>query len=156
MQSITFNEFTKIYNGQIKQSNQLYHLLSLRYGLSNTACWILYALREEDVPLTQSEMCSTFFLTKQTVNSALKTLEQSGYIRMECSADNRRRKHIYLTEAGKAFCARTIDHLFEIEERAFQRLSEEERAAILALGQKHLDLLHEEAEALLSDATNGG
>ncbi len=156
MQPITFNEFTKIYNGQIKQSNQLYHLLSLHYGLSNTACWILYALREEDLPLTQSELCSTLFLTKQTVNSALKNLEQSGYIRMECSADNRRSKRIYLTEAGKCFSERTIDHLFEMEERAFLRLSEKERINILALGQKHLDLLREEADLLLSDASHGG
>ena len=155
MKPITFNEFTKEYNSQIKQSNQLYHLLSLHYGLSNSACWILYALREEEA-LTQSELCSTLFLSKQTVNSALKTLEQHGYIRMECDAENRRSKHIYLTEAGAHFSEHTIDNLFKMEERAFLRLSEEERAAILSLGQKHLDLLREEANLLLSDPSYGG
>lgn len=45
---------------------------------------------------------------------------------------------------------RTVDPVFAMEERAFQRLTVEEREAILRLGRRNLDLLREEAERLLS------
>ena len=113
-------------------------------------------LREEDRPLTQTELCNTLYLSKQTVNSALKSLEADGYIRLECASGNRRNKNIYLTEAGLALARRTVDNVFKMEERAFLRLSASERAAILSLGQKHLNLLREEAGRLLSGKSFGG
>lgn len=41
-------------------------------GLSDCTFWILYALRENNARLTQSEICNFFYQPKQTVNSALK------------------------------------------------------------------------------------
>ena len=138
MDSISYPEFSRIYNGLQKESNQLYRLLSKHYGISDSECWILYVLREEGRPLTQTELCNTLYLSKQTVNSALKSLEADGYIRLECASGNRRSKNIHLTEAGLALAVRTVDNVFKMEERAFLRLSASERAAILSLGQKHL------------------
>ena len=82
MDSISYPEFSRIYNGLQKESNQLYRLLSKHYGISDSECWILYVLREEGRPLTQTELCNTLYLSKQTVNSALKSLEADGYIRL--------------------------------------------------------------------------
>lgn len=135
MDSISYPEFSRIYNGLQKESNQLYRLLSKHYGISDSECWILYVLREEGRPLTQTELCNTLYLSKQTVNSALKSLEADGYIRLECASGNRRSKNIHLTEAGLALAVRTVDNVFKMEERAFLRLSASERAAILSLGQ---------------------
>ncbi len=156
MDPISYPEFSRIYNSMEKESNQLYRLLSKHYGISESVSWILYVLREEDRPLTQTELCNTLYLSKQTVNSALKSLEADGYIRLECASGNRRNKNIYLTEAGLALAMRTVDNVFKMEERAFLRLSASERAAILSLGQKHLNLLREEAGRLLSGKSFGG
>lgn len=59
MDSISYPEFSRIYNGLQKESNQLYRLLSKHYGISDSECWILYVLREEGRPLTQTELCNT-------------------------------------------------------------------------------------------------
>ena len=112
MDSISYPEFSRIYNGLQKESNQLYRLLSKHYGISDSECWILYVLREEGRPLTQTELCNTLYLSKQTVNSALKSLEADGYIRLECASGNRRSKNIHLTEAGLALAMRTVDNVF--------------------------------------------
>ena len=156
MPPLDFITFCKTYNGIQKESDQLYRRLARHFGLSDSACWTLYVLREENRPLTQTELCSTLYLSKQTINSALKCLESQGIIRLDCAEGDHRSKLISLTEEGLDFVRECIDPIFQMENRAFLRLSEEERTAILALEQKYLDLLHEEAEVLLSIPSNGG
>lgn len=150
MGSMTFPEFIRAYNGQYKESNELYHRLARHYGLSDSAFWILYTLREAEGPVSQRQLCQELYLSKQTVNSALKNLEEAGYLRLECAPDSRKNKEIRLTASGEALLRRTADPVFAMEERAFLRLTEEEREAILRLGRRNLDLLREEAERLLA------
>ena len=156
MQDLDFAAFCKAYNGIQKDSDQLYRRFARHFGLSDSACWILYVLREENRPLSQTELCSALYLSKQTINSALKCLENQGVIRLGCAEGDRRSKLVSLTEAGLALVERAIDPIFRVEERAFLRLTEAERTALLALGQKYLDLLHEEADVLFSQSPTGG
>lgn len=51
-------------------------------GLPDCAFWILYLLRESEVKYTQSGVSENLSLSRQTVNSALKKLQQEGYIAM--------------------------------------------------------------------------
>ena len=149
MGNMSFLEFIRTYNGQYKESNELYHRLARHFGLSDSAFWILYTLRESEGPVSQKQLCQELYLSKQTVNSALKNLEEVGYLRLESAPDSRKNKEIHLTDAGEELLRRTADPVFAMEERAFCRLTEEEREAILRLGRRNLDLLREEAERLL-------
>lgn len=133
-----------------KQNNGLYHSLARHYGLSDCAFWILYSLREEGKPLTQTDLCNALHTSKQTVHSALKNLETAGYIRLKSTPDDRRNKQIYLTDEGELFLQRSIDEVFEIERRAFLRLQPQESAGLLALEQKHLQALRLEAGKILT------
>ena len=146
---MSFLEFIRTYNGQYKQGNEIYHRLARHCGLSDSAFWILYTLREAEGPVSQTQLCRELYLSKQTVNSALKNLEEAGYLRLESAPDSRKNKEIHLTAPGKELLRRTVDRVFAMEERAFLRLTEEEREAILRLGRRNLDLLQEEAERLL-------
>lgn len=150
MADMSFEEFIRIYNGQYKESNEVYHRLARHCGLSDSAFWILYTLREAEGPVSQKQLCDELYLSKQTVNSALKNLEGAGYLRLESPPDNRKSKEIRLTPSGEELMRRTVDPVFAMEERAFQRLTVEEREAILRLGRRNLDLLREEAKRLLS------
>lgn len=151
MADMSFEEFIRIYNGQYKESNEVYHRLARHCGLSDSAFWILYTLREAEEPVSQKQLwCNELYLSKQTVNSALKNLEEGGYLRLESAPNNRKSKEIRLTPSGEELMRRTVDPVFAMEERAFQRLTVEEREAILRLGRRNLDLLREEAERLLS------
>ena len=151
MEELHFPEFLWAYNWLYKESNAIYHRLAGYFGLSDTAFWLLYSLRETDRPLKQAELCSILCSSKQTVNSALKSLEGEGYIRLESAQGDRRSKEVFLTEAGSELAAASVDRVLAIEEQAALRLSPEERLAILALERRHVEALWQEAERFLAE-----
>lgn len=96
--------------------------------------------------MTQTKLCSALFLSKQTVNSALKKLESRGYLRMESMSGDRRNKLLSLTARGEELLEPTLS----MEERAFLRLTPEERRTFLDLSHRYLNAIREEAEPLLA------
>lgn len=124
-------------------------------GLPDCAFWLLYTLRSEEAPLTQTQLSEQLSLPKQTVNSALKKLVEEGVLRLEAADGNLKNKRVCLTEAGEAFLRRTVDRVFGVESAAAARLTEEERSALVALSQKLLDAFRAETEAFLQTAAIG-
>ena len=141
----------RIYN----ENTLLYHRLARACGLPHCAFWLLYTLRSEEAPLTQTQLSEQLSLPKQTVNSALKKLVEEGVLRLEAADGNLKNKRVCLTEAGEAFLRRTVDRVFGVESAAAARLTEEERSALVALSQKLLDAFRAETEAFLQTAAIG-
>ena len=133
----------RIYN----ENTLLYHRLARACGLPDCAFWLLYTLRSEEAPLTQTQLSEQLSLPKQTVNSALKKLVEEGVLRLEAADGNLKNKRVCLTEAG--------DRVFGVESAAAARLTEEERSALVALSQKLLDAFRAETEAFLQTAAIG-
>ena len=146
-----WKDFNRLYN----ENGQLYHRVARACGLSDCALWLLYTLRAEGVPLTQTQLSETLSLPRQTVNSALKKLVEAGYLRLEAVNGNLKNKQVSITEAGDAYLHRTVDRVFSLEDAAVSRLTAEERAALLALGQKLLDAFRAEAEAFIQTTATG-
>ena len=144
-------EFNRLHNQQFKECNQIYAEIARHCGLSETAFWLLYMLRENGAPMTQADLCAELCLSKQTVNSALKSLERTGHIRLETAPNDRRSKRVSLTDAGCAAAAQTVDPILTMEEAVAARLSDEERTVILDLGHRCLALLREEAQRFMQD-----
>lgn len=149
MENERLSGFQRAYNRIYQRSNGIYHRLAKHYGLSDTAFWILYALRESEAPLTQTEMCGILALSKQTVNSALKKLEEDGCLRLESWPEDRRNKRLYLTEKGGALAEASAGAVWDLEARAFLRLTEEERRELLRLEETYVDALEEQEKALI-------
>lgn len=141
----------RIYN----ENTLLYHRLARACGLPDCDFWLLYTLRSEEAPLTQTQLSEQLSLPKQTVNSALKKLVEEGVLRLEAADGNLKNKRVCLTEAGEAFLRRTVDRVFGVESAAAARLTEEERSALVALSQKLLDAFRAETEAFLQTAAIG-
>ena len=146
-----WKDFNRLYN----ENGQLYHRVARACGLSDCALWLLYTLRAEGAPLTQTQLSETLSLPRQTVNSALKKLVEAGYLRLEAVNGNLKNKQVSITEAGDAYLHRTVDRVFSLEDAAVSRLTAEERAALLALGQKLLDAFRAEAEAFIQTTATG-
>lgn len=138
------------YNSLYKEMDDVYHSLARHYGISDCAFWILYMLRETEHSLTQSNICEQLFLSKQTVNSALKNLEKAGYVVLKPLNGNQKNKQIQLTSAGDALAQRTIDCVFTMEHNAFAQFPDQERTLFLQLKQKYVTLLQQEAEKILN------
>ena len=149
MAALTFPQFLQAFNGLYKESDRLYYRLARHYGLSECAFWILYILRGQNRPLTQTELCDALSLSKQTINSALKGLEADGYLRLEIPPHNHRNREIRLTPSGLSLMEKTIDPVFQMEQEAFQSLNEQEQSGLLSLMQKHLSALYKASEQIL-------
>ena len=149
MSELTFPEFIRRYNSLYKETNGLYHDLARHFGLSDSAFWILYALREAGGCVSQSQLCGDLYLSKQTVHSALKQLEQGGYLRLENLPNNRKNKRVRVTPQGEQLLAQVADPVFAMEERAFLRLAPEQRQALLELDAAMLEALRQECSLIL-------
>ena len=145
-----FQQFNEEYSRLYKEDDGLYRRLAKHFRLSESAFWILYTLEASQQPLTQAELCGWLYLSKQTINSGLKQLEQEGYI---CLSDGPgRRKYLHLTDVGRALAERTVRPILAAEERAFLGLAEAERASLLALERKYLSLLSRETDQIFQSS----
>lgn len=144
--------FWKAENRLYNETNQIYHRLARRGGLSDCAFWLLYALRDGDGPMTQAQLSTLLCLPKQTVNSALKQLTEAGCLRLEAVDGNLKNKRVRLTETGEARLGPVIDRVFRLEERAAARLTAEERSALLAIEEKLIDAFRDETERSFAEA----
>ena len=61
-----------------RELDEIYHQYAARQGIGDAALWLLYSLRESPEPMTQRQLCAEWHSPPQTVNSALKRLEQQG------------------------------------------------------------------------------
>ena len=135
MEELTFPRFNEESGRMYKENDSLYRRLARHFGLSESAFWILYTLEEFQQPVTQAQLCEYLSLSKQTINSGLKQLEQEGNIHLSSGP-------------GRQLAERTVRPVLRAEERAFLGMAEEERASLLALYRKYLSLLRQESEQI--------
>lgn len=135
------------YNSIIKENEGIYHRVAKKNGLSNGAFWILYMMCEEEGKLTQSAVCDTFCQPKQTVNSAIKKLEQEGFVELETVAGSHV-KHINFTQKGWQFAEDTIFKVIASEQKALDGLTLKEQEEFFRLFRKFTKLLKENMEEI--------
>lgn len=135
-------------NLMISEINTVFHEASLRLGLTDSASMILYTIQvhgqEGCCPLGQ--ILELTGLRKQTVNSALRKLEEDGILYLQTAEG--RRKTVCLTETGKQFSARTAGLLAEKENEIYDSWTEEERRTYLELTRRYLDQIREKFKEL--------
>ena len=98
------------FNHIYKEYNIIYHDAAMRLGLSNSEFDTLYAICELGDGCKQSDICRTTFIPKQTVNSAIRSLQKKEYLTL--ASGKGRSMHIYLTEQGLQLVRRTICLLY--------------------------------------------
>ncbi len=151
-QEVSVRDLSRCYN----VSDELYHRLSLYYGMPDSHLWVLYSLYFGGRPCTPKELAETWFLPKQTVHSALKALQQGGYLTMQRSEENGRNRLIVLTEEGMELAARVIEPVIAAEERAFGCLGKEEQRQLIGLMDRYNRALREELEGLMNSHAEKG
>lgn len=142
MKKTLAEERLAVYNAILKENDGLYRGLGKAFGLSECALWILYTLRVEGEGCTQAEISSIVYQPRQTVNSAMKKLENGGYLVLE-EIPGRRGKRVYLTDRGRQLAWQTADRVLEAEKEALSGLTDEEQQALLSTFRKLTDMLRE-------------
>ena len=131
-----------------KEVDDVYHMIALKFGLSDSAMWILCTMRETNRELTQSEIAQEMSMSRQTVNSAIKNLEKQGYLRLEAVSGDRRNKILSFTEEGETFVKRTVDRVLSLEHQVFENLEVEEQEKITQILRKYTRFMREGAEKI--------
>jgi DNA-binding MarR family transcriptional regulator len=88
-----YRRFLRIYN----ETDTIFSAYGRTHGLSPAAFSILYSLSLESRPQSQAELCRSWSLARQTVNSAVRTLKANGLVRLEPLPGQGRRKALELT-----------------------------------------------------------
>lgn len=136
----------KRFNYLFGETDAVYHEIALKLGLSDSAMQILYAICDGDGSCFIRDICRFSGLSKQTVNSALRKLEQDDMIILN-QADTKF-KSVSLTHAGQKLAEETALRVIEMENAIFASWSREEVDTYLQLTEKYLIDLKEKAKTL--------
>lgn len=118
-------------NENYNEVNGLYHDISMKLGLSDSESMVMYMLYDAQEPLTQSDIVKATGLSKQTLNSAIRKLEQEGIITLEKL--NNKSKKIVKTDKGQEWIAQKIKPLIDMENRVLDLWTEKDKLKYLEL-----------------------
>ena len=93
-----------------------------------------------------SRLTSEWFYSKQTINSAIKTLTARGFATLEFAEGSRKNKVVRLTEAGMRFAEHYALPAQEAEQQAFEVLEPWEQREIMRLIEKFSHALGDECD----------
>lgn len=124
----------------------LYHEAAVKMGISDTVLNILYVLCEREGQCLQSDIFRLTGISRQTINSAIRKLEQDGLAYLEQGEG--RNTLVCLTEKGHDFSAEKVRPLFQIENKIWNEWTVDEQERYLLFTQKYRDsfrkYLHED------------
>lgn len=81
-----------------------------RYGVSPKQLYVLRQVAERG-PLLPSEVARIVYADRPTVSSMCRTMERAGWISVERTTDDGRKRHIVLRAAGRELLRRIpVDH----------------------------------------------
>lgn len=136
-------DFDRMLNGL----DRIYSEFARACGLSDCAYWMLVDTSAAGGSVAVSRLTSEWFYSKQTINSAIKTLRARGLATLEFAEGSRKNKVVRLTEEGVRFAKRYALPAQKAEQQAFEALEPWEQREIMRLVGKFSHVLNEECEA---------
>lgn len=139
-----------------KAADRLYVDFARSCGISNCAYWMLYELERAGGEASLRALNVDWGYSKQTMSSALKTMESRGLIELSFEEGSRKSKRASLTGMGRAFVDKNIVPAMRAEERAFFSLDQEERETLMALARRYAEALTREFENMNGSRSEDG
>lgn len=140
--SVTLVDFDRMLNGL----DHIYSEFSRACGLSDCAYWMLVDTSAAGGSVAVSRLTSEWFYSKQTINSAIKTLTARGFATLGFVEGSRKNKVVCLTKEGRQFAERYALPAQKAEQRAFGALEPWEQREIMRLIGKFSQVLGDECE----------
>lgn len=136
----------KRYNYLISEMDSVYHEAAVKFGLSDSAMSILYAICDNGEGCLLHEICFYTGISKQTINSALRKLESEDIVYLEPL--NAKSKKVYLTEKGRDLAEKTAFRILQMEDEIFASWKKEDVDKYLELTESYLVHLKEKINGL--------
>ena len=141
--AVSLVDFDRMLNGL----DRIYSEFARACGLSDCAYWMLVDTSTAGGSIAVSRLTSEWFYSKQTINSAIKTLTARGLATLEFAEGSRKNMVVRLTEEGVQFAKRYALPAQKAEQQAFEALEPWEQCEIMRLVGKFSHVLNEECEA---------
>lgn len=135
MQSIT-SEGMRRFNHLVSETDAAYHEAALKMGMSDSTMQIMYILCDKGGDCPLGEICRLSGISKQTINSALRKMEEEKLIYLEGIGG--KKKRVCLTGEGKELAERTVMKLIEIENSILASWPKEELERYLESTERYL------------------
>lgn len=130
----------------IGETDNTYHELALKVGLSDSAMLVLYTLSDIGGECSLQTICSFSGLAKQTINSALRKLEKEDVVILK--QQNGKNKNAKLTDKGVKLAENTVAKIMKIENEIMESWTKEEVQQYLSLTERYLNMLKEKMEEM--------
>lgn len=124
----------------------LYHEISLKLGLSDSAMKILYTICDAGDSCLLQEISRRSGVSKQTINSAIRKLEKEGVVYLKSAGS--KNKEVCLTDEGKQLAKHTAIRLIEMENDIFASWEKNDVEKYLELTERFLVSLKEKNKNL--------
>ena len=124
------------YNYLAGELDAAYHEINVKLKMSDSAMIILYAICDQGEACLLRDIYCQFGISKQTINSALRKLEEEDLVFLE--AVDAKNKRVCLTPKGRETASRTAKRIIEIENDIFSSWKEEEVDKYLELTERYL------------------
>lgn len=131
----------KRYNHLVGEMNAVYHDISLHLGLADSAMIILYTICDNGESCPLQEISRRSGVSKQTINSAIRKLEEEGIVYLESAGA--KNKNVCLTDEGKQLAKHTAVRLIEMENDIFASWKKDDVEKYLELTERFLTSLKE-------------
>lgn len=136
-------------NQLAKKLDNVYYQLAKSSGLSDAAFLIIYTIRNEGETYKQKDICTLYSYSKQTINSALKKLEEHNIIKLVSVSGNKKDKKITLTEYGEKIAKELIEPVAKIEKNSLNKLKERDK--LVELLKEYVEEMEKETEQFLNN-----
>ena len=144
--SINVSDAIEMFNNLISEINEAYHDVALKLELSDSAMQILYVICNGGGECLLSEIVKMSGISKQTINSAMRKLENEGVVITEDATA--RKKLVRLSEKGKQHVKDTVQKVIDIENEIFASWTQEEWQSYLNLTKRYITHFKERAKEL--------
>lgn len=129
-----------------KMMESAYHEAARKMHLSDSEFSILYIFSSYPEGCNQSALYKEAYLTKSTVNSAIRKMEKKELLYLKPGTG--RNTLVFLTESGKKLMEDTIYPIIKIENEIYNSWSAEEQKLFMRLNRDFAERLRDEVEKL--------
>lgn len=137
----------KEFNYLYREMEKSFHKAALSLGFSDSAYTILYSITELGDGCLQKDIAELNAMSRQTVNTSIKHLENAGYLTLQPGKG--RDMHIFLTEKGQQLINEKLTPIFNIDNEIFEEMPPEEVQELLRLTRKYVTMVREKLKQLL-------
>lgn len=134
------------------QQFALYDEYAKRHGMLMKTLLVVNVLYYAKEGLTQRDIGSRTFQSKQTVNLIIQNLLKEAYVTVEERKENKREKLVQMTAAGRAYCEKIVRHITWAEDTAMSMLTPEEQKQLIGLSRTFTNnltaLINQETEEI--------